>query len=273
MSTDLEWETSPETTDPIIDTKEPESVFGQPVEDADIDVNEAPIDPEVVPNSSEWFGREKGKGTCEVCGSKAWDGRSYRCETHRETATLKTEKLKRPRGQEPTSTTRKINAASIKKAILDANDDIVKLSAIATGIPSEWLDPRDEQGRPRLVAEVVIGKNEDGSLKQIRFWDPILKDQLSITEKQAELLANGIAAFSETKTGQRIMMVGGAAAPYAALIGAGGVLFTHAVKLGNIKAQVQELKAALHQAQEQGAIPQAHTQNPDDIYQHSTDTT
>ncbi len=269
-TSDLDWDTGPDTTDE--DTPIPITSAFEEVPDEDIDPSSVAVEPEVVTTGSDgsWVGRSK-KGVCEVCGEKAWDGRAYRCTDHRDLPKLESGRLRTPRGHKgsPNSLVPRIKASDIKKAILDANKDIVKFSAIATGIPSEWLDPRDAKGNTQYIAEVVVGINEDGSPKTMRFFDPCLHTQLSVTEKQAEMIANGLVAFTETKTGQRLTLLGTAVAPHATLIAAGGVVLMHVVKLGNIKAQVQQLKVELQKAREQQqGIPQARSVDPDDVYGH-----
>lgn len=195
------------------------------------------------------------RGKCRVlvngvrCSNPAHNGRAMYCAEHlpQQFASPSLGAPSGPKGITERSETsaRRSRAKGWAKVILKANPQIVQGAQWLASIPEPWMDG--------IVATVQVGINEDGSPKVAHLWEPSLREQLEITEKQAQIFAEGLVQFSESSVGKSISKTAENAAPFINLAMASGVAILYVVKLGKIKAQVEQLKSYGEKAKQEAA--------------------
>lgn len=220
------------------------------VEDIEIDDSaEGTIIEEVDPNVV--LGPQV-RGTCRVCGEAASNGRAFFCDRHAAYSPsygaapqtrMHVEGGAPRRTRDTDKAATRASIRTLKNTILKLNPQIVMAGQYATGVPNDWLDG--------VVAEVVTGINSDGSPTTVKLWEPSLRTQFELTDKQAELIAESAVAFTNSPTGKNMVTMAAVIQPYVTLAAGVGVLVLHAIKLSNIKQQVVQIKGAAQQQQQQ----------------------
>ncbi len=118
----------------------------------------------------------------------------------------------------------------------DVNPLLVQGAANFAGVPPEWVDAK--------VAQV---KTPDG--KTLTFWEPTIKDRLTLTEKQSERLAGAFVQFASSPLGVAVQMWAKANAGLIAMGGALLVAGQYGWRVAQIKSEVAQVKQMLQENQ------------------------
>lgn len=135
----------------------------------------------------------------------------------------------------------------------DFNPMLVSTASTFAGIPEPWLDGGPGQDGSPLRIPTPEGK-------VLTFWDPSLREQLSLSEKDCNRIAKAGATFSVSPMGQVLSAFLENNAHYIALAGALAAAGSYGWRLMRIKGEVTQLKELVEQ---QMAMQQPQTaQNP-----------
>lgn len=195
------------------------------------------------------------RGRCRVpdCGP-AKDGRSYYCADHLPPEfRVTTASLREPRHGDAAQLakaerTKKKNRY-VKFIIEEINPVFVQGQQQLCQVPDEWLDNKE-------VLTMVVQK-PDGTIQNITLWDPTLREQFSITPKQAGWFASTAIQFENSQMGKNLMILAETLAPWAYGIASLAVLGFHGYKLAMLRRQIIDIREQMGQAIQEQMAQQA----------------
>lgn len=190
----------------------------------------------------------KQRGTCVVCGNPAQHGRSFYCDAHVALSpTLnKGTGLKRPRTpQDEAKLLERGKKQRLVNLILNNNDTIVGVQCFLLQVPDEWKD--------KLVATAIV-QNEKGEQKEVKFWEPILTEQLAVSKREAEFVAGALIKFAESPQAKLFAGVASTLTPYVEILGALGFVGYRLMKLDKMRKDVEMVKALRDQSLQQNTL-------------------